>query len=323
MGTAVELAVLLSGRALKASDLIEAVRTEYEQFSEGYVLPAEFWGILLDIFDEGVRYQVNPSLRIFLNNFNRLSLCVDDVPIRAMRGLLDLVRVIVMSFVGPGGAPESSGDHQILTLLSRPSKPRQVVDSKIKLSLGPTTPNLFGELCHRYLAGLAGSKRRTAELSFTSNSLDVEAEACRLRSNSGPARDFAHAVEDISRRQIADFRQSTRGFDQGIAPVPLTADEWLQEFFNQDVRRAGLLVGSSGSGKTTALRSLIGSDAFLEHHLVLISVAAQSREQHIRYWPIPAAGAGGRASVMCSSPRYIRYFREARKVGGTCSRRPQ
>lgn len=262
LATALEVKVRSQGMVSSAPDLLERLRSQFTEECPDYSLHDSFWEAVGAILAPAAGAADTREIRLSPYAGRELTLRVSKLNLKPLRKLLQVVDALALAM--PTASADSSladGARRAKLMLQSGVSEIRSSDRKTTVFLSQMVASDFGALCKVLRSRLDPLPSSAGEHPdhFQTQWFDVRAQ---LTATAAEAPQQPQAGGLITALHARSAQTSRRLLSEGglfrladRQPVALAADRTLQEFLGSD--HTGLiLVGSSGSGKTTAIRGL-------------------------------------------------------------------
>jgi len=259
--TGVELLAINSGSGSPLPKDLDEIKKIYKRFEVNYKPSDEFWDFLAICLGTSLIKPETTQLKIFLNNESRLALISKEIPLEAIKSLLNLSSTLspfldsAKTIIEP--TDEEAGRARQLARDKLTAV--KVKEDKIYLTLAKLTNNEANLLVEYYFHRLDNIETMNIQQGrIISRHANITFENLS-ESDIQPQNELLwEMIYNQSQDTARNFEMAGSAFMiQPENSVQLELDEEIEQFLKHGTFTGMFVVGSSGSGKTTALQSMV------------------------------------------------------------------
>lgn len=261
LGTSIEVLVRTSNHCISTEEFVAELKLEFHKQHSDALINETFWDAINTITCS--KAKTNDFIKIDFNE--KLSLNSTNTPITALDEMLQALRFLsLMLPISQIYTDKLNENYRIRQLLIEKSENIDFTNENIILDLGIIDEEIadyFVSFCLRSLPDARKEYKVNSDsinnMTIFSKWINITFETSLINDSLSNTLSMYSRIKDISVKSISAFIKSTSSI--GGEYVELSIDKDLVNFSSSQ-SSAIFIVGTSGSGKTTALQNYINKD---------------------------------------------------------------
>lgn len=277
IGLSIEILVRSYGDNILPIKFIDHLRAEFENSGTKYKLDESFWRVLGEItsFSSNNKKQES-KVRISLNDGDRLHLEIDKIPVSLLSELLSTVTVLSLSIPITNIAKPNSYTVELRLLFQEKAERIDLKNDSLIINLQPLSYSEFKSIIEKYIVEIPGfTGKWTNNSVFESKWIKIittlkEDKTKEEQNEYKFEQDIFGKIRELSEWRIKSYFEISSFFEISAKySVRLDVDNIISDFLEKD-KPALFIIGSSGSGKSTSIRSILNNENIKKCYIPIV-----------------------------------------------------